>query len=186
MKVRSRIETNGHASFKKWRPIYCETSSVNGPSGRILGYRETRRNTETQYTQSGCTTRRDRFSMCSYRLRERKKEDDFFFFFFPFSIVIIYIFLESYDTLLDRYRSFFLFFKEQTSLEGGTNRRITDIDLATETASRCSTSSSSFCGNGSTNEMELMSINVRGNARWNYLWGWVRERLVRVFCVIQF
>lgn len=151
-----------------------------------MGYRETRRNTETQYTQSGCTTRRDRFSMCSCRLRERKKEDDFFFFFFPFSIVVIYIFLESYDTLLDRYRSFFLFFKEQTSLEGGTNRRITDIDLATETASRCSTSSSSFCGNGSTNEMELMSINVRGNARWNYLWGWVRERLVRVFCVIQF
>lgn len=123
MKVRSKIETNGHASFKKWRSIYSETSSVNGPSGRILGYRETRRNTETQYTQSGCTTRRGRFSMCSCRPREKEREDDFFLFYrcfiffsrvtthFSIAIAFFFLFLKSKRlskaarTAYNRYRS---------------------------------------------------------------------------------
>lgn len=109
MKVRSRIETNGHASFKKWRSIYSETSSVNGPSGRILGYRETRRNTETQYTQSGCTTRRGRFSMCSCRPREKERERTIF----SCSIVVLYFSRELRHTSRSLSLFFFLFLKSK-------------------------------------------------------------------------
>lgn len=80
------------------------------------------RNTETQYTQSGCTTRRDRFSMCSCRPRKRETEkerkDDFFLFFFLFSsfLLLLYIFFSRVTTHYYRSLSFFFLFLKSKRL----------------------------------------------------------------------
>lgn len=77
------------------------------------------RNTETQYTQSGCTTRRDRFSMYSCRPRKRERERGrtifsfSFFFFLLFYYCCIYSSRELQHTTIDRYRFFFLFLKSK-------------------------------------------------------------------------